>query len=554
LRASNTNFDQAAADISKKPVYLAIFDGIAAPNAKYITTEHPTIAAHAIMDLPKTTSQQIRPEDGTSSFGTLGLILQDRDNLITELIRDNPMRGRKLTFKVGYRELAEADFLTLAIGFIQNITVSPDFMKYDFDVRDPQIFGNETIFEPKLTLLNGGVDAVTTAFTVDSTADFPDPAVARFPKLHILVDEEVCVYSAIASPTTFTVVRGQKGTTAAIHSDNAEVNEFIVLKDAGINPITALLQILLSKDGTNHGTYDVLPSHWGLATDPNLIDITTFETKRDSLIPTLQVEYRLAKREKAKEFITQEMFKLLGAYPFVTGSGTMSIRFFERPVPLVTLPRLNETNIRAIQSYDLNLDQMYNRLLWEYDWDPIEEIYRTRQIKSDSSSVTTHGEQPLRPYISKGLRTSLAGQTFIDDRSSTIFYRFADPPPILTLSCHFDQILLESGDHVAITELRLPQNIRTGSRGFGKTTMEIVGQRVDLDRARVDLTLQFISWNREYALWGPDTLLTFKDEALGNQSLYGWWGDADGRLALPAGADATNPATTGGLQSGDLWG
>ena len=553
MRSSNANFDAAAADIAKMPVYLAIFDGIAAPNDKYITLEHPTIDAIAIMDLPKTTSQKIRPEEGTSTFSTLGLVLQDRDQSITQLIRDNAMRGRKVTFKVGYRELVEGDFLTLAIGFIQNIKISADFMSWEFDVRDPQIFGNETIFDPKQTLLNGAVNASTTTLTVDSTADFPDPAVTRFPNLFLVIEEEAMQYTAMTA-TTFTVVRGVKGTTAVSHDDNKEVNEYIVLEDAGINPITALLQILLSKDGTNHVTYDVLPAHWGLATDPALVDIMTFETKRDDLIPSLLAEYRITKREKAKDFVSNEMFKALGAYPFVTGSGTMSIRFFERPVPLVTLPQLDESNIRDLRNYDLNLEQMVNVLLWEYDWDPIAETYRTRQTKTDSASVAKYEEQPTKVYTSKGLRTSVSGQSFIDDRSTMIFYRFAEPPPILTLTTHFDQLLLEPGDHVGITELRLPQNIRSGARGFGKTVMEIVGQRVDLDRARVDLTLQFISWNREYALWGPATLVDFDSDSEQNHSVYGWWGDADGKLSLPAGADATDPTTTGGRVLGDLWG
>jgi len=365
---------------------------------------------------------------------------------------------------------------------------------------------------------------------------------------------------------------------AVAHDDDEEVNEFIVLEDGGINPITALLQILLSKDGTNDPTFDVLPSHWGLAIDPALIDITTFTSKRDELIAGLTVEYRIAGRETAKTFITQEMFKVLGAYPFVTGEGTMSIRFFERPLPLASLQKLGEDKIRTIKSMDLNLERMYNNIMFEYDWDALAKVYRTRTIKTDPASVAKFGEQPLRVYTSKGLRTELASQTFIDDRGGVILFRFADPPPIFTLECHFSELLIEAADHIRVTDLRLPQNIRTGQRGLGLTTMEVIGQRVDLDRARVDLTLQYISFNREYALIGPPdpdnpgpspitgatVLLDFADDSEENHTTYAWLGDATAafggapgsaaRLDLPAGADATNPATTGGQQPGDLLG
>lgn len=578
MRASNANFDAAAADISKKPVYLAILEGIAAPDDKYITVEHPTINANAIMALPRTTSQTIRPEEGTSSFGTLGLSLQDRDQQITRLIRDNSMRGRKVTFKVGYRELAEADFLTLTIGFIQNIKASADFLSFEFDIRDPQIFGNETIFELKQTKLNGAVNATQVTFTVDSTADFPDPAVPRFPNLYFSIEEEIFRYTSIDSATQFTAIRAQKGTTAVAHDDNKEVNEFIVLEDGGINPITALLQILLSDDGFNDPTFDVLPDHWGLAIDPALIDIATFTSKRDELIPALTVEYRLAERETAKEFLTQEMFKVLGAYPFITGEGKLSIRFFERPLPLASLALLGEDKIRSMKSMDLNLDQMYNNLLFEYDWDAINEVYRTRTIKADPASIAKFGEQPLRVYTSKGLRTELNSDTFIDDRGGFILFRFANPPPIIRMECHFSELLIEVADHIRITELRLPQNIRSGQRGFGGATMEVVDQRVDLDRARVDLMLQFISFNREYALIGPPdpdnpgpslitgatVLLDFPDDSELNHTTYAWLGDATAafggapgsaaRLDQPAGADLTDPTLTSGQQEGDLLG
>ena len=69
---------------------------------------------------------------------------------------------------------------------------------------------------PSLTLLDGGINSSVTTITVDSTADFPSAGT-------ITIGSEKISYTGITSTTFTGCTRGASSTTAASHSDNAEI-------------------------------------------------------------------------------------------------------------------------------------------------------------------------------------------------------------------------------------------------------------------------------------------------------------------------------------------
>jgi len=535
VRASNAAFDAALAKPTKQPVYHVIFDGIA---TEFVTTQHPEIDAEPFMQLPRTTSQQVVPEEGRSSIGALDFNILDKDLIITNLIKTTSMRGRKVTFRVGFLDIAAADFLTLFTGFVTNVVASPDFLQYSFNVRDVQFLASAgSLFEPALTKLTGDINPSVNTIPVESTADFPTSG-------YIAIEEEMMSYGGKTDTSFTSVVRAQKDTPAAEHKSGKKVTELVVLGDGGINPITLLLQILISTGTGSGGTYDVLPEEWGLGIDPSFINVAQFETQRDEQIPTLEVEFRLLGREKAGTFIPNEFFKMLGAYPLVQGDGQLAIKFFERPIPNIAIPHLNSDNIREVRSFNLNLDQTYNHLVWEFDWDPTIKAYGTSIVFENAESIAQYGKQVPRFYSSKGLRSDLFGPSFADNRKGFIFYRYATPPPIFALGCHFNQLLLEAGDQVFFSH-PLPANVVTGERGYAFARMEATERRNDLDRTRTDITVQFITVNRRYKFHGPNDpddpegrpiLGNYQEESLANRTKYGFRADDNGKVN--AGQDA----------------
>jgi hypothetical protein len=71
-----------------------------------------------------------------------------------------------------------------------------------------------------LTLLNGGIDAVVTTLTVDSTTGYPSSGT-------LLVDAEAMSYTGTTATTFTGVSRAALGTAAAVHADNTPVNVYL---------------------------------------------------------------------------------------------------------------------------------------------------------------------------------------------------------------------------------------------------------------------------------------------------------------------------------------
>ncbi|OGZ09628.1 MAG: hypothetical protein A3D67_00930 [Candidatus Lloydbacteria bacterium RIFCSPHIGHO2_02_FULL_51_22] len=81
--------------------------------------------------------------------------------------------------------------------------------------------GVKIVQEPAtLTQLNGSINDSVTTITVDSTAGYPSAGT-------LLIDSEAITYTGITTTTFTGLTRGALGTTAAAHSDNAVINNFL---------------------------------------------------------------------------------------------------------------------------------------------------------------------------------------------------------------------------------------------------------------------------------------------------------------------------------------
>lgn len=129
---------------------------------------------------------------------------------------------------------------------------------------------------PSLTLLNGGINDSVTTITVDSTEDFPSAGT-------INIGSEKITYTGITSTTFTGCVRGADGTSAASHSDNAEVKITTLCKS--IRAFRSFLIALnITKDGVNfprvvkwstESATQTLPTSWNETT--STVDAGEFE-------------------------------------------------------------------------------------------------------------------------------------------------------------------------------------------------------------------------------------------------------------------------------------
>jgi hypothetical protein len=108
--------------------------------------------------------------------------------------------------------------------------------------------------------LNGAIDDVVTSLTVTDASAFPTDGNFR-----ILIDSEIMLVTAV-STNTFTVVRGQEGTTAASHSDATPVTQLMTRG--------SLLQVISNNIWRGHD--DNVPPYGLFDRDGNQIDSSDF--------------------------------------------------------------------------------------------------------------------------------------------------------------------------------------------------------------------------------------------------------------------------------------
>tara|TARA_B100000029_G_scaffold75947_1_gene67702 strand:+ start:955 stop:2976 length:2022 start_codon:yes stop_codon:yes gene_type:complete len=129
---------------------------------------------------------------------------------------------------------------------------------------------------PSLTLLDGGINDSVTTITVDSTEDFPSAGT-------INIGSEKITYTGVTSTTFTGCGRGADSTSAASHSDNAEVKITTLCKSMRAFR-SFLIALNITKDGVNfprvvkwstESATQTLPTSWNETT--STVDAGEFE-------------------------------------------------------------------------------------------------------------------------------------------------------------------------------------------------------------------------------------------------------------------------------------
>lgn len=145
---------------TRTPVYEAVF---ARSGKKYSTRAIADDAtAKAYMQLPRAEASQVIPNEGKSSIGSVIFILDDIGDDITNLIKGG-IGGDTVTFKIGFDNIAIADFATFFTGIVSSYKMTADLTGYEITVLDPQTLSNLQVFQCAASPLVTAIDNVSTA-------------------------------------------------------------------------------------------------------------------------------------------------------------------------------------------------------------------------------------------------------------------------------------------------------------------------------------------------------------------------------------------------------
>lgn len=199
-------------------------------------------------------SQRIEPEQGRGSVAQFSVILIDKDQFVSRLmtpgiIVDEPLGNKLVKVHLGYQQSSyPQDYVTIFRGYIS----SCDYLvgKYSIQMSDANSKKRAQLFFSGTTNLSAGVSNVATVIPVVTSQDFftpilgPSGSYDPILTTYLQIEDEVMSYGPTdIAPTSFTVARGQRGTSAVAHASNSDVSNTAQLQENGI---TLALKLMLS--------------------------------------------------------------------------------------------------------------------------------------------------------------------------------------------------------------------------------------------------------------------------------------------------------------------
>lgn len=442
------------------------------------TTTWSIAAGSAYLHLPATTApMQILPELGRCSVGAVSLTLTDIDEEVTALVALD-LFGTEVTIWKGFHDFDEDDYQVAYRGTVQSVRLTPDMAGYEIHVHNTQTKINKQLFQASQSVIDTALTVSSTAMIVSSGgwATFQSTGYA-------LIDQEIVGFTR-GSLYLFTITRGGFNDygrrDAAAHAANAVVQEIFVLLGHPIDLLLGMYYGTASKTCLGLGYHD--------------IDWAAFAHARDVIGASYQMQFFLLRAENALEFLSRELYLVLGAYPFVTDDGKISIKVFEA-AGAATVTFDHDSILASGGRVDLGwglgsgtLGQPINDVTVNYNYDPTTGKYHSYYNDQNAASIAAYGRFPIT-INSAGLRQELAGtDTMVAARVTAILTRYQNGLPIITIKTHLQKQSATVGSIAALTSRFIP-NRSTGTRGVINAKCEIINRSIQWDDGYVEWTL-----------------------------------------------------------------
>lgn len=420
---------------------------------------------------PKVRTQNLNPDEGRSTIGTMTFDAIDVSSTLTGRLRldlhvnDVGWRNKRVEYYSGFKQLAAADYELEDTQLIDRVTYSRAV--YQFRCRDVQREARKRIFEPVVMRLAQPLDATSTTIEIaassgleavehgTSYSDAPSATVA-----YVKIDEEIIRVpaSGIQASQLTNCVRGVLGTRAAAHTTDEgassargkEVTEVIYLE----LPVPKLVYALLT--GVLIGQSGTLPDHWHLGIDASdFVRLSEFQNIGDDLYvqsdDTLGMieRYILTDSEDGKTFLEKEILRKYGLFMPIHANGEIGLKRGQSVLSgSAVVGVIDDSMIVDEVTIAYAMDKIINEI--RIGWNEINgEPSRFLEI-IDQESVTKWEAAPRLEVITRGLVGSRQTDSRVRDIFEGLRDRYSGPPIITDVTVHSSQSLYEVGDVVRV--------------------------------------------------------------------------------------------------------
>lgn len=199
-------------------------------------------------------NQQLDIDKGRgSSISSMDVALIDFNQDITRLVSPGEIvtdiLARKAKIQLGFAGNTSypEDYFTIFRGIISNVSSEQGMIKLTIDHPDQK--KRQRIYETVDAELNGAINNSQTTITLASTTNLllpitgPDGSIDTTFQPYVRIDDEIIKYAGISGNQLTGCTRGQLGTIAVSHNDEASVTSYYWLEG---NSIDLALKLMLS--------------------------------------------------------------------------------------------------------------------------------------------------------------------------------------------------------------------------------------------------------------------------------------------------------------------
>lgn len=365
-------------------------------------------------------------------------------------------------------------------------------------------------------------------FLGEVVAGSPD-ASGRVAKVRIAYDE--ARYRAYSGNAT-TTARGLLRQSVSEHKPGAEFTEIMPIAyrandsvwshtrfTAGTHPLDVVRCFLTSQAGDGgNGTYDVLPEGWGARFDSSRINNDLIDIFRDKWLSGKTVFSIIDEPIDLKGW----MAKLLKQYSCFSrfANGLFEIKRRNDPMPGDGTVSIGAGDILRVTSWDSGTDEVIGKVIFKYDYDPIDGEFRNSfelDVNSNKSEAQEFYANLFKTEVVEskeqrggderynvfGAATSTDGRDLAYEYVDTVSRMFSRPGTFIGLEVDYSfHASVHVGDLISLTEPNIP-NIATGSRGMSAVICEVLHKNTDDLNGVVQLTVQHTYYSNQYRLIAP---------------------------------------------------
>lgn len=511
-RTLSANYSTENDLLTHKPVVRVTFSGvtrgytsgtylsISANDKKFIVVASISLLTFNMLTAP------------LASAGGISFEILDKDDDVTNVLNGDNLIGVDITIALGWQVIGSGDFLSLPVTTIKSAEFNANNLSYNFISEDARKLIKKRLFRkfPE-TQLNGALTAAATTVTVDSTTGFIDaPNLPDFmdsvgtKKAYIRIDNEILGYEGDSATTFTTVSRGNLGTSALAHEDDAAVTQvFAWNSQSAAEVILTLLLSTATGDGHAYydlATYDAGFDEMGVGLTSTEVDIDEIEQISQALTFSFFAPLGL-KDENTISLLEEKILKPNGFFMYMKNNGKLTINSFDRlhvEDSFSSVSTLDDDEILEV-SVTSKEEDMINTIEILPIKDQVTGLPRlglqgpvgTYQI---DESVAAYGSTEV-PLL---YEHSMFGAIGSEAEARLIilyrwFYFFSNTPAEVKIEARYSNIDIEPGDFFQITRSSLP-NLRDGTKGWTAVKAICTGQRINPFSPK-PLTIEAFSWD-----------------------------------------------------------